>query len=144
VISKASFRIALFAVIAALVLAFASVPTALAAKGGGRGGTSGTSSLSLVLLNSTDGLPHYGQQVTFNVDTTATGEPYVNLKCFQNGVFVGEAWRGFFPASLTGQIFSLGGSTAWQGGAADCTAYLDKYTKRGWQQLASTSFHVYA
>ena len=98
----------------------------------------------MALLNSSDGLPHYGQQVTFNVSTTATDSPYVNLKCYQNGVFVGEAWRGFFPASLTGQTFTLGGSTLWQGGAADCTAYLDKYTKQGWQQLSSTSFHVYA
>jgi hypothetical protein len=138
VTKKPPFCIALFAVLAAVVLML--VPPALAGRGGGDAG----GSLSLVLLNSTDGLPHYGQQVTFNVSTTATDSPYVNLRCYQNGVFVGEAWRGFFPTSLTGQTFTLGGSTLWQSGAADCTAYLDKYTKRGWQQLAAISFHVYA
>src|SRR5438105_3149580 len=45
-----------------------------AAKSGGHGGggTGGSSTLSLVLLNSTDGLPHFGQQVTFTVSTTVT------------------------------------------------------------------------
>jgi len=45
------------------------------------GGSTGTSSLSLVLLRSTDGSPHYGQVVTFNVSTTATSYPSVDLEC---------------------------------------------------------------
>ncbi len=133
-------RLAILALIATFAFLTLGGDQALAARGGGKG-TDG--SLSLVLLDSTDGLPHYGQHVTFNVSTTATDSPYVNLKCYQDGAFVGEAWRGFFPGSLSGQTFTLGGSTLWQSGAADCTAYLDEYTRHGWLQLASTSFHVY-
>jgi hypothetical protein len=130
-----AFRVALIAALFALVVA---VPTAFAGKPGA-GGT-----ISLVLLESTDGLPHYGQRVTFEVSTTATEKPFVNLRCYQNGALVGQSWEGFFADSLDDGIFVLGGSNAWQGGAADCTATLNKYTKRGWQQLAATSFHVYA
>lgn len=138
--TKPPVRFALMAaLVAALCLAFA--PTALAGKrgGGGKGGGGG-GSISLVLLNSTDGLPHYGQTVTFNISTTATTEPWVNLKCYQNGVLVAEGWNGYFEGSLTGRNFGLY-SPMWTGGAADCTAWL---TTPQWTQLASTSFHVYA
>ena len=96
-------------------------------------------SISLVLLDSTDGCAHYGQSVTFNVSTTATTEPWVNLKCYQNGVLVAEGWNGYFDRSLTGRNFGLY-SPSWTGGAADCTASLTTPQKA---QLASTSFHVY-
>ncbi len=110
--------------------------------GGGGGGTSG--SLSLVMVNDAngDGVPNYGDSVTFNLSTTATDQPWVNLQCFQNGVLVLQGWNGFFPASITGTTFGLY-SGAWSGGAADCTAYLDMYSN-GWKVLASTSFHVNA
>lgn len=139
-IHRSPARIALAA---ALVLALALVPTSLAGKPGS-GGSTTNGTISLVLLESTDGYAHYGQKVTFNVSTTATASPYVNLKCYQNGTLVGQSWEGFFEASIDDQIMVLGGSLAWQGGAADCTATLNKRTKRGWQQLATTSFHVYA
>src|SRR5438876_10602984 len=66
-------RIALAA--ASLALALAPVPAALAGKpthGGGGGGTTtgGGGTISLVLLNSTDGLAHFGQKVTFDVSTS--------------------------------------------------------------------------
>ena len=135
-----------FVVLAACALTLVVAPAALSGKGGNGGkpsGGSSSSSLTLVVLNSTDGLPHYGQQVTFDVSTTATTSPYVNLRCYQNGVLVGQSWEAFFAGSLDDQIMVLGGSLAWQSGAADCTATLNKRTNRGWQQLASTSFHVY-
>src|SRR5262245_55066577 len=96
--------------IAALSVVFTS--SALAGKGGGGGGGKpprggGGGSISLVLLNSTDGQAHYGQTVTFNVSTTATSEPWVNLKCYQSGVLVAEGWNGYFDASLTGRNFGL-------------------------------------
>ena len=137
-------RSALTATVAALCVALA--PAALAAKGvsahkGGGGGTSGgTGTISVVLVNSTDGLPHWGQEVTFNVSTTATTEPWVELKCYQNGALVGQGRKGFWEESLSSRRFTLR-SAAWTGGAADCTAYLQ--TPQG-AQLASTSFHVYA
>jgi hypothetical protein len=135
-----SIRLAVAAAVAALCLALAG--TALAAKGGGRGGGKpqpGTGTISLVLLDSTDGLAHWGQRVTFNVSTTATNQPWVNLRCYQNGALVSEGWEGFFAGSLDDGIFGLY-SPQWTGGDADCTARL---TTPQWSELASTSFHVY-
>lgn len=127
--------------------ALLALPTsAWAAKGSGGGGkkgggtTSGTSSISLVLLDSTDGLAHYGQTVTFNISTTATTQPWVHLRCYQNSTLVAEGWDGYFDGSLSGRNFTLA-SPSWTGGAADCTADL---TTPQWAVLASTSFHVYA
>jgi hypothetical protein len=141
-----------FALMVTIVACLAAAPSALGAKGagggaheGGGGGTSsGGGSISLVVLNSSDGLPHWGGEVTFNVSTTATEQPFVNLLCYQSGALVAEGWEGYFEGSLnSGRIFVLY-SGVWQSGAADCTAWLDMHTKRGWKQLASTSFHVYA
>jgi hypothetical protein len=117
---------------------------AVASKGVQRGPNRVNGTIRLVLLESTDGLPHYGQHVTFDVATTATAKPWVELDCYKGGVHVYQDRRGFFESSLTGQRFTLGTSDAWQNGDADCTAWLEKYTKRGWKHLASTSFHVYA
>jgi hypothetical protein len=120
---------------------------AMAARGGNGGGgkghtgsTSGGGSITLAMVTdgNGNGLPNYGDTVTFNVATTATAEPWVNLKCFQNGVLVAQGWNGFFDGSITGRNFGLY-SGAWSGGAADCTAYV---TTPQWSVLASTSFHA--
>src|SRR5262245_53131838 len=69
-VSRMTPRIARTAQIAALVVALALVPVALAAKGGGKpggGGTTAGGTISLHLLSSTDGLAHVGQKVTFDV-----------------------------------------------------------------------------
>jgi len=138
-VKKLPARLALMAAVAALCLSLA--PRALAAPGGGgKPSKGGTGTISLVLLNSTDGLAHYGQTVTFNISTTATTQPWVNLRCFQNGALVAQGWNGYFDGSLTGRNFGLA-APSWTGGAADCTAYL---TTPDWTRLASTSFHVYA
>jgi len=137
--------LAVFALSIFLAAASMSSPAMLLAahtSSGGKGHVqSSNSSLSLVLLNSTDGLPHWGQQVTFTVSTTATAYPYVNLKCYQSGNLVAEGWAGFFQGALGDRTFGLY-SPQWTGGAADCTAYLDMDSNGKWQQLASTSFHV--
>src|SRR5712692_7904600 len=65
-----------------------------ASKHPGHGVTTSTSSLNLVPLNSTDGSAHWGQQVTFNVSTTATTEPNVSLNCYQSGALVYGAVAG--------------------------------------------------
>jgi hypothetical protein len=139
---RVSVPLVLLAALAAALLAFA--PAAFAGKGAGgaSGGKHGAGSgtISLVLLNSTDGLAHYGQQVTFNISTTATTQPYVHLVCSQNGAMVAEGWAGYFDGALGGRDFTLS-SPSWTGGDADCTAYLTKPDK---SVLASTSFHVYA
>jgi hypothetical protein len=140
---KFSSRFAMTAGVAAMCLILA--PVAFAAKSGGGahrgggGGTGGVSSISLVVLNSPDGLAHWHGEVTFDLSTTVTSEPWVELTCYQNGVLVLDGWKGFFERSLTTQVFTLA-SNGWQGGAADCTAWLE--TSKG-AKLVSTSFHVY-
>jgi len=139
-------RPAFLAAVTALCLAHA--PAALAAKGGagGKPGPDPSATISLVVLNSTDGLPHSGQTVTFNVSTAATDQPWVTVGCYQNGGLVYKTSNGIFSTSLN-QIFTLA-SNSWSAGAADCTAWLqnwDNYRKHGAiQNLASMSFHVYA
>jgi hypothetical protein len=130
-----------------LVLVLAVVPTALAGKGHpGGGSTGGTGTISLDPPNSTDGLPHVGQKVTFSVATAATSQPWVTVDCYRNGVWLYHASNGIFPTSLN-QTFTLA-SNVWMSGEADCTAWLqnwDNYSKRGTiSNLASTTFHVYA
>ena len=104
---------------------------ALAAKGGGGGkpggGTGGTGGLTLVMVTDANGnaAPNWGDQVTFNVSTTATTEPHVDLTCSQNGTVVLGATTGFYasyPWPWT-QIMTLS-SPSWTAGAADCTATL--------------------
>ena len=145
-------RIALVAV--PLALALALVPAALAGKGTGGGGGGGgkkggggttggttyTGSLSLHLLQSTDGLPHWGQQYTFDYTSTATYN-FVQVKCSQNGVQIYSELNGF--------IWPYSGVWMWDwagGGAADCTAVLEYTDGTNTVQgtLATISFHVYA
>jgi hypothetical protein len=112
-------------------------------KGTGGGGTTttGGGTIELVLLNSTDGLAHVRQDVTFNVSTTATVAPFVTLRCYQNGALVLQSSNGMFATSLD-QIFTLA-SNSWLSGAADCTATLENWDNGGVVALASMSFHVY-
>jgi hypothetical protein len=139
-------RCALLGSIAALLVAS---PAALAAKptggagGGGKGGGKtppGTHTISLVLLESTDGLPHYGQRIEFDVSTTATDQPWVLLECYQSGSRVSQGKGAYFDGALSGRDFTLA-SPKWTGGAADCVANL---TKPDWSVLATLNFHVYA
>ena len=133
-----------------LAAAIVSGP-ALAARGGGGGpkggggsnGGTGTIALApLVVDHNGNGLPNYTDVVTFNISTTATSTPYVNLVCTQNGVLVANGWRGYWADSLdTTWNFGLEAG-GWPGGAAECTAYLKMQTKQGWSVLGSTSFGV--
>jgi hypothetical protein len=148
--ARRTFRIALFAALAATLLL---VPTAFAAKGGGGGGghrspgggSGGTGTLSgPVLLNSTDGSAHYGQNVTFKV--TSTAQYYlVRADCYQNGVQVWETTEGFYSGWLWGTTYTLAG-LVWVGGAANCTAVLYDQAVDGSNQHteASISFNVAA
>ena len=108
--------------------------------GGGSGG-----SLGLVLLDSTDGFAHYDQRVTFTVSTTATSQPTVKVQCLQGGTSVYRSSAGFYPDYPWpwAQTFTLS-STAWTGGAADCTATLYYYNGKSYPTLATLSFHVAA
>ena len=144
-------------VLTALALvALIVVPTALAAKGGGGGNGGGkgggknggsASSLALVMVDdaNVDGLPNYGETITFDVSTTATTEPYVNVVCSQGGSTVYGASAGFFdsyPWPWT-RNFKLS-SSYWTGGAADCSAELYFHDGRGFKTLATIKFSVAA
>ena len=121
--------------------ALAAKPAAGGTGGHKGGGTSGTGTIALapmVVDNNGNGLPNFNDVVTFNISTTATTQPWVNLVCSQNGVVVAQGWDGYFAGSITSTNFGLY-SPQWTGGAADCIAYLTTPT---WSRLASTSFHV--
>ena len=117
------------------------------ARGGGHGGSTttggGTITLAdpLVVDQNDNGKPNFGDVVTFNVSTTATTQPYVNLVCSGSGASY-NSWRGYFAGSLDSNWNFVLGSGGWTSGAADCTAWLGMYTKRGFQRLDSTGFHV--
>jgi hypothetical protein len=94
--------------------------------------------VSFATLSATSG-PRFGDTITFNISTTQTGNPFVNLNCYQNGGLVAQGWAAFWP---TKENFILS-SPAWTSGAADCTANLVTYVNSvKYKVLASTSFHV--
>ena len=150
-------RIRKIVLVASVVALLVAAPAAFAGKpsgggggggkGGGGGGSAGdgTSSMTLVLVDSTDGVPHWGQNVRFDVRTTAA-EPHVDLNCSQNGTLVYSGTTGYYdsyPWPWT-QTFTLS-SQRWTGGDADCTARLYKLANNGAKTTLSTlSFHVYA
>lgn len=145
-------RVAQVAFIAALVVALVLTPAALAARGGngggkpsGGGGSGSSIHLAPLVYDANgDGLPNHADVVTFNVSTTATTEPFVNVRCYQNGVLVLNSWQGYFDGALnSSRDFQLG-SGAWPSGAADCTANVNRYARNKWNVLATTSFHVNA
>jgi hypothetical protein len=128
-------------------IALAVGVAALAMTGSAFAGKS-SSSLSLVVLSSGTSLatatvqPSYGGQITFDVSTTETDRPQVNVRCYQGGIFVYDAWRGFWPGYYTDSNFTLS-SGYWTSGAADCTARLVSYSSNGREKtLASVAFHV--
>jgi hypothetical protein len=149
-------RIAHTAQIAALVLALALVPTALAAKGGGSGGGGGkppkggtptyTGTINnLVLVDPTaDGLPHWNHTITFNVTSNAQYY-FVRVDCYQNGTLVYEKSNGFYPGWMWGTNYGLNGP-GWTGGDGDCTAVLYSQNVDATNQhtLDTKSFHAYA
>ena len=136
------------------VLVLALVPVALAGKGGGHGHgggggatTGGSGSLSVVMVSdkNANGLPNWGDTIRFNVSTTSTTEPHVNLSCSQNGVVVYGASTGYYasyPWPWT-QNMTLS-STNWSGGAAACTAVLQSYSGTSVTTLGTLSFSVSA
>ena len=133
-------RFLVVGLVIALMVAFAG--QALAAKGGhgkARGG-----SLELVMMDPTDGAPHWGETATFEVSTTATDRPYVVLDCYQ-GSLVYSASAGFYSGyPWPSDRYMTLSSNTWTGGAADCTATLFYFDGRHVRDLATMSFHAYA
>ena len=127
-------------IIALIVLTLVVAP-ALAAKGGGAGkgpGKQASTTISVVLLDSSDAVANHGERITFDVVTSATDRPFVSLKCWQGTVGVYNKSIGIFPSYLYDPWFTLD-SMYWTAGAgATCTAAAYFYDKRGNQKpLAS-------
>jgi len=124
--------------VAALVLA----ATAFAGKP--------TSDLKLVVLSSGSAPtaltaePSYGGQITFDVRTTQTDHPSVNVRCDQDGAWVYDGWESFWAGYVPEPVFTLS-SGYWTGGAADCTARLVYFDRQGRERTLTTlDFHVAA
>jgi hypothetical protein len=105
--------------------------TTYARRGGGGGGGkkagAGGGTLVLVMVSDVngDGKPNWGDIVTFDVATTATNEPTVELLCAQNGTNVYGSTAGFYDGYAWPWTKNMTlSSSAWQSGAADCTATL--------------------
>lgn len=127
---------------ALLLLSLALVPAALAGKGKPSGGGSSSISAPVMVTDlNGNGAPNWGDTVSFDVSTTATSQPYVNLVCSGNGVGY-NSWKGVFPGSLDTNWNFVLSSGGWTSGAANCTATLGMYTKQGFKPLTSTSFPV--
>jgi hypothetical protein len=127
--------------------ALASLPTAAyAGKGGGSKPPSGSSStIRLVNVDAADTVVNHGDTITFEVSTTATSRPAVEVSCHQGGVRVYLAGAGFYPEWPWTKDFTMA-SGAWTGGAADCSARLYSSNRDGTRTttLATLAFHVEA
>jgi hypothetical protein len=114
---------------------------------------SGGSSLQLVVLGqasvagaAASTQAHYGNQVTFNVKSSAS-QPWVSVACYQNGLAVYGQYWGFWSgysvdaitnAMAVGGVFTLGPTALWSSGAASCTAKLSTFSKTGKESVLST------
>jgi len=75
-----------------------------------------------IKLNESD--PSYGDEVTFTVVTNKTNDPFVQLDCFQSGQLVARQTKH------ANEVFHLGPSELWQGGAAEAEATAMYYDGR--------------
>jgi len=136
-------------VIRTMIAAMVGVVAASCVAGAAFAGNQ-NSSLSLVVLPSNTASvtasatkeASYGAQVTFNVSTTQSDLPFVNVRCYQGDAFVYDVWHGFFAEYYTPPVYTLA-SEYWSGGAATCTARLVDWGKSGRERtLATTTFLV--
>ena len=109
--------------------------TAFAAKGGGR--TGGTLALAIVTDGNGNGLPNYGDVVTFSGSTTASDKPMVGLRCWQGSTWVFDGYVALFDSWLSKNLTLV--STNWDESAdADCTARLFYYDNRSRERVLTT------
>ncbi len=140
---KGSTRTFVIALAMTTMLATVATGAAVAAKGGkgkGHNSSSATGSFSLVMVNDANGngLPNYGDSVTFTVSTTVS-DPWVQLTCYQGGDWVTNQYVGFYAGYPWSQVFPLK-TWKWTGGAADCNARL--FAGSNGTTLSTMSFHV--
>jgi hypothetical protein len=136
VLSKIAFSLAAVFALVFASAAFAAKPSAASSISGPFLVTTSPAGSPVTATSTTT--PRFGATITFDVSTTQTGNPFVNLKCYGNGIGY-NSWSAFWPAAGS---FILS-SPAWTSGAADCTATLVGYvSSTKYKVLASTSFHV--
>jgi hypothetical protein len=91
-----------------------------------------------------DDLPNRGDSVTFNITTSVTTEPYVELICRQNGEVVFGKVAGYFDGyPWPWSKVMLLRSDRWVGGAAACTADLYYFNRLTRTSLTTLSFTAY-
>src|SRR5262245_2790464 len=67
--------------------------------GGGNGGTTGGGgTLTLRVLTGPNSTPNWGENITFDVSTTATTEPHVDVVCKQGSDVVYGASTGYYAS----------------------------------------------
>ena len=91
----------------------------------------------LVYDTNGNGLPNYKDVLLFNVSTHGRhAQPWVNLRCYQNGVQVLNAWNGYFDGALNyNWNFGLA-SGAWQ----EWSRRLHGISRHGqWQERLDTA-----
>jgi hypothetical protein len=140
--SRSLARIALTLV---CVIVLVVVPSALAGKGkpGGGGGTTGGGGYT-VTVNQPG--PYYlGQQVSVTTNAPVYPDnagPWIAMDCYQNGVKVGSDTHSGFPGAwYYGDPFTLGPSSMWSSGDADCVFTVFHLTNRKVVD-ATTTIHV--
>lgn len=72
-----------------------------------------------------------GQSVTFDTTTANVTQPWVTARCYQDGEIV------YAESHAPGGTFTVGPTSRWQGGDADCTATL-WYQHRQKQRVLDT------
>ena len=150
VVSHGLQAVAEGALIALLIVGLMAGTTFAARSGGGGGGkpggggTSGSGTLSLVMVYDAigNGLPNYADVITFNVSTSAS-TPIVVVNCYQSGSWVYSAQAGFYPSYAWAPNYTLA-SAMWTAGGASCTATLESYNNSKYTTLATLTFSVAA
>jgi hypothetical protein len=124
--------------------AFASAGASAAQLGKAPAGGTTATGIKLVNLTAPGTAPRFGQQVTFTLSTAGTAFPWVELRCYLGPVLVYDNWVGYFASYQFPQVFTLGPTQLWTGGAANCSAtVVDKNAKRP-RTLATLNFAVSA
>jgi len=134
-------------IIVILVFGLLAVPV-LAAKGGnGGGGKPGggksSTTVAVVVLDGADAVPNHTERVTFDVTTTATDRPFIQLMCWQGATGVYNNSMGDFDTYMFDPWLTLDSSYWTAGVEASCRARVYHYNRRGQQvDLTSMDFGV--
>lgn len=99
----------------------------------------------------TDGTLNHADTVGFEIatpywDAVGGRGPWVRVTCTQGGIVVSQQSHGYFEGYYLDQVFALGPTSLWDGGAATCQADLGHWSKNfgRFQVEASLRFDVAA